>query len=122
MKSHQCCLLNKIADFDEVAIAAILKDSYQYQLVYLNFETRVILDRNDMSDRLQSLLTNILPNQIKPTKSDRLRYHPVFKNPETEEQKQACQTCYDYVWHPEVGAEKLYFNAGHPDAYYHRAK
>jgi hypothetical protein len=39
---------------------------------------------------------------------ERLRYHPVFKNPETEEQKQACQTCHDYVWHPEIGADKLY--------------
>ena len=77
---------------------------------------------------------------------DRLRYHPVFKNPETEEQKQACQTCYDYVWHPEIGADKLYqkgkkrleeenyeealsilnlaiqFNADHADAYYHRGE
>ncbi|MDJ0596766.1 MAG: hypothetical protein QNJ72_43525 [Pleurocapsa sp. MO_226.B13] len=54
-----------------MAIATILKDNYQYQLVHSNFEIRVILDRNDMSDRLQSLLINILPNQIKPTKSDR---------------------------------------------------
>ena len=39
---------------------------------------------------------------------DRLCDHPVFKNPVTEEEKQACQTCHDYVWHPEIGAEKLF--------------
>jgi WD40 repeat protein len=29
---------------------------------------------------------------------DRLRYHPVFKNPKTEIEKQACETCRKYVW------------------------
>jgi uncharacterized protein YjiK len=29
---------------------------------------------------------------------DRLRYHPVFKNPQTEVEKQACETCRKYVW------------------------
>ena len=29
---------------------------------------------------------------------DRLRYHRVFKNPETEVEKQACETCQKYVW------------------------
>jgi WD40 repeat protein len=29
---------------------------------------------------------------------NRLRYHPVFKNPQTEEEKQACETCQKYVW------------------------
>jgi WD40 repeat protein len=29
---------------------------------------------------------------------NRLRYHPVFKNPPTEVEKQACETCQKYVW------------------------
>ena len=29
---------------------------------------------------------------------DRLRYHPVFKNPQTDVEKQACETCQKYVW------------------------
>ncbi len=29
---------------------------------------------------------------------NRLRYHPVFKNPQTEVEKQACDTCRKYVW------------------------
>ena len=29
---------------------------------------------------------------------NRLRYHPVFKNPQTEVEKQACETCRKYVW------------------------
>ncbi|MBW4624906.1 MAG: caspase family protein [Brasilonema octagenarum HA4186-MV1] len=29
---------------------------------------------------------------------DRLRYHPIFMNPQTEEAKAACETCRKYVW------------------------
>jgi WD40 repeat protein len=29
---------------------------------------------------------------------NRLRYHPVFKNPQTDVEKQACETCRKYVW------------------------
>ncbi|MEH1816690.1 MAG: caspase family protein [Nostoc sp.] len=29
---------------------------------------------------------------------DRLRYHPIFTNPQTEEAKAACETCQKYVW------------------------
>lgn len=29
---------------------------------------------------------------------DRLRYHPVFKNPQTEAEKAACEICHKYVW------------------------
>ena len=29
---------------------------------------------------------------------NRLRYHPVFKNPQNEVEKQACETCQKYVW------------------------
>ncbi len=31
----------------------------------------------------------------------RLRYHPVFKNPQTDVDKQACETCQKYVWSQE---------------------
>ncbi|MBR8839700.1 MAG: caspase family protein [Stigonema ocellatum SAG 48.90 = DSM 106950] len=29
---------------------------------------------------------------------NRLRYHPVFKNPQTDMEKQACEVCQKYVW------------------------
>ncbi|MEH2415718.1 WD40 repeat domain-containing protein [Nostoc sp.] len=29
---------------------------------------------------------------------NRLRYHPVLKNPQTSEAKAACETCRKYVW------------------------
>ncbi|MEG4595347.1 caspase family protein [Microcoleus sp. F8_C2] len=32
---------------------------------------------------------------------DRLRYHPVFKNPQTEIERQACETCRKYIWSKE---------------------
>jgi len=36
---------------------------------------------------------------------NRLRYHPVFKNPQTEVEKQACETCQKYVWSQEESKE-----------------
>ncbi|OKH31132.1 hypothetical protein FACHB389_22155 [Nostoc calcicola FACHB-389] len=33
---------------------------------------------------------------------DRLRYHPIFTNPQTEETKAACEVCRKYVWSKEV--------------------
>jgi WD40 repeat protein len=36
---------------------------------------------------------------------DRLRYHPIFKNPQTDVEKQACETCQKYVWGPEESKE-----------------
>ncbi|WP_392530065.1 caspase family protein [Nostoc sp. C117] len=32
---------------------------------------------------------------------NRLRYHPIFKNPQTEEAKAACEVCRKYVWSQE---------------------
>ncbi|MCC5654213.1 hypothetical protein LC609_31430, partial [Nostoc sp. XA013] len=32
---------------------------------------------------------------------DRIRYHPIFINPQTEETKAACETCHKYVWSKE---------------------
>ena len=36
---------------------------------------------------------------------DRLRYHPVFQNPQTDLEKQACETCQKYVWSSEESKE-----------------
>jgi len=36
---------------------------------------------------------------------NRLRYHPVFKNPQTDVEKQACETCQKYVWSQEESKE-----------------
>lgn len=36
---------------------------------------------------------------------NRLRYHRVFKNPQTEVEKQACKTCQKYVWSQEESEE-----------------
>ncbi|MCG6138879.1 MAG: hypothetical protein MET45_30555 [Nostoc sp. LLA-1] len=42
---------------------------------------------------------------------DRLRNHPIFKSPKTEEAKQACEICQNYVQIPEIGAKNLYEQA-----------
>ncbi len=62
----------KTAVPDAIAIAEILKDHYQYQLVHPNFKTGVIVNHYATKDRLKSLFTDILPNKIRPTQSDRL--------------------------------------------------
>jgi hypothetical protein len=50
---------NGIAVTDAVAIATILKDSYQYQLVHPNFETGVIINQYATGDLLTSLFTDL---------------------------------------------------------------
>lgn len=62
----------KTAVPDSIAIAEILKESYQYQLVHPNFETGVIVNQYATGDRLKSLFADILPHKIRPTQSDRL--------------------------------------------------
>ncbi len=62
----------KTAVADAMAIASILQDSYQYQLVHPDFDSAVIIDRYATKDKLETLLRDILPNKIKPTQSDRL--------------------------------------------------
>ncbi|MEC4887835.1 MAG: hypothetical protein SAL70_41975, partial [Scytonema sp. PMC 1070.18] len=42
---------------------------------------------------------------------DRLRHHPLFKNPETEVASQACEICKNYIWNPSIGVQKLYEQA-----------
>ncbi|MDJ0636342.1 MAG: caspase family protein [Xenococcaceae cyanobacterium MO_188.B29] len=62
----------KTAVPDAIAIATILQDSYQYQLVHPRLKTGVTIDRYATQASLTSLFTDLLPHQIKPTKSDRL--------------------------------------------------
>ena len=62
----------KTAVPDAMAIAHILKNSYQYQLVHPDYEMGVIVDRFGTGERLRNLFTEVLPKQIKPTQSDRL--------------------------------------------------
>lgn len=62
----------KTAVPDAIAIASILQDSYQYQLVHPNYETGVIINQYATGKHLKSLFTEVLLQQIKPTQSDRL--------------------------------------------------
>ena len=62
----------KTAVPDAIAIATILQDSYQYQLIHPSFKTGVIIDRYATQASLKSLFTDLLPHHLKPTKSDRL--------------------------------------------------
>ena len=57
---------------DAVAIAKILDNCYEYELVHPEFESGVIINQYATKDRLKSLFTDILANQIKPTEGDRL--------------------------------------------------
>ncbi len=62
----------KTAVPDAVAIATILRDSYQYQLIHPNCAPgEVIANQHETLQKLKTLLTETLPNQIKPTKRDR---------------------------------------------------
>ncbi len=56
------------AVLDAVAIAEILQNIYKYELIHPDFDTEVIVNRYATKDRLKTLLTDILPNKIKPTK------------------------------------------------------
>lgn len=57
---------------DAIAIAEILQKTYKYELVHPNFDSGVIVNQYATKDKLEKLLTDILLNKIKPTKSDRL--------------------------------------------------
>ena len=77
----------KTAVPDALAIANILKDSYQYQLVHPHSETEVIVNRQATNAHLRKLFTEILPQKINPTKSDRLLLyfagHGIARNSDT---------------------------------------
>ena len=78
----------KTAVPDALRLADIFQNFYEYTLInpFLNSETAIV-DRDVTLDNLRSLLTDILPNQIKPTKSDRLLFyfagHGIAQNSET---------------------------------------
>lgn len=57
---------------DAVAIAVILQNLYEYELIHPDFDTGVIVNRYATKDRLKTLLTDILPHKIKPTKKTRM--------------------------------------------------
>lgn len=57
---------------DGIAIATILQDIYHYQLVHPIFKSGIIINQYATGEYLKSLFTEILPQKIKPTKSDRL--------------------------------------------------
>ncbi|QLE57848.1 tetratricopeptide repeat protein [Nostoc sp. TCL26-01] len=42
---------------------------------------------------------------------DRLRHHPVFKNPQTDIEQQAKATAEKYIFNPQIGAKELYDKA-----------
>lgn len=42
---------------------------------------------------------------------DRLKYHPVFKSPQTDIEKQAKATAEKYIFNPQIGAKELYDKA-----------
>ena len=66
----------KTAVPDAVAIATILRDTYQYQLIHPNCDPGgVIANKHATLQNLKTLLTETLPNQIKPTKRDRLLFY-----------------------------------------------
>lgn len=62
----------KTAVPDAVAIATILQDRYQYQLVHPTFDTGVVVNGYATRENLKSLFIDVIPNQIKPGKGDRL--------------------------------------------------
>ena len=84
---HNSIASLKTAVPDAMAIASILKDSYQYQLVHPDGKSGVIVDRYATSDRLKRLFTETLPQKINPTKSDRLLLyfagHGIARNSDT---------------------------------------
>lgn len=57
---------------DAAAVAKILEESYQYQLIHPNFKTGIIVNQYARGNCLKTLFTDFLPNQIQPAESDRL--------------------------------------------------
>ena len=77
----------KTAVPDAIAIASILQDSYQYQLIHPDFKSGIIVNQSATSNCLTRLFTKILPQKIKPTKNDRLLLyfagHGIARNSDT---------------------------------------
>ena len=60
---------------DAVAIAELLRDTYEYTLINPDRDSEAIVDRYATKSKLETLLKDILPNKIKPTESDRLIFY-----------------------------------------------
>ncbi len=60
---------------DAIAIAEILRDTYEYTLINPDRDSEAIVDSYATKDKLETLLTDILQNKIKPTESDRLIFY-----------------------------------------------
>ena len=60
---------------DAMMIANILQNTYEYKLIHPDFDSGIIVNRYATKDRLETLLKDILPHKIKPTKSDRLLFY-----------------------------------------------
>ena len=78
----------KTAVADALRLADIFHDNYEYNLINpFSQSNTAITDQSATLENLRSLLTDILPNQIKPTKSDRLLFyfagHGIAQNSET---------------------------------------
>ena len=73
-----------------IAIAEILQKTYKYELVHPDFDSGVIVNQYASKNKLKTLLTDILPNKIKPTESDRLIFyfagHGIARNSDDEPQ------------------------------------
>ena len=72
---------------DALAIAQILQNIYQYELVHPNFDTGVVINEYATKEQLEVLLTEILPHKIKLTNKDRLIFyfagHGIARNSDT---------------------------------------
>ena len=64
----------KTAVPDAIASAEILKETYKYELVDSDLDSGAIVNQDATKDKLKTLLIDILPNKIKPTKGDRLLF------------------------------------------------
>ncbi|MEM9273881.1 MAG: caspase family protein, partial [Cyanobacteria bacterium P01_F01_bin.143] len=75
---------------DASAIAEILHQTYKYELIHPDLESEVVVNEYATKAKLEKLFTDILPNQIKPTKSDRLIFyfagHGIARNSDNEPQ------------------------------------
>ncbi|MEM8723493.1 MAG: hypothetical protein AAGE84_30125 [Cyanobacteria bacterium P01_G01_bin.39] len=71
-------------------MSEILRDTYEYTLINPDCDSEAILDVYATKNKLETLLTDILPNKIKPNKSDRLIFyfagHGIARNSDDEPQ------------------------------------
>ncbi|MEM9276431.1 MAG: caspase family protein [Cyanobacteria bacterium P01_F01_bin.143] len=75
---------------DAKAIAKILKNQYNYELIHPELNSGVITNQFATKEHLKTLLTDVLPNKIKPTERDRLLFyfagHGIARNSDDQPQ------------------------------------